>query len=109
MLNAHGEAGWYETKYITSYPTSSKVTLLESDARIDIDNSHAIVAGVYGDAKDTAGNWHSYDGGHYLTVVGYRDSGAYLHIYDVADNTNYWMSALTVAVWIDHASNGYSA
>ena len=44
-----------------------------------------VVANIKGTAVDTDGDPHSYEGGHYLTLVGYRDGGDTIRVADPAD------------------------
>ena len=59
--------------------------------------------------RSAAGNTHSFEGGHYISVVGYRDNG---HTVTIADSANpnmasYRISVDNLADWI--ATRGYSA
>ena len=59
---------------------------------------------------DDKGRTHSYEGGHYLTVVGYDNAGQTVKIADPADASgtgSYTMTTVKLAHWI--ALRGYSA
>lgn len=68
-----------------------------------------VVANVVGTATDLDGGSHTFDGGHYIAVTGYRDGGDQMKIADSADASRpeYWISTDVLADWI--ASRGYSA
>ncbi|MEU6072886.1 C39 family peptidase [Micromonospora sp. NPDC047074] len=85
-----------------------QVDRLRSDAVAALDEGRPVVANIKGTAVDTAGNPHSYEGGHYLTLVGYRDGGELIRIADpAAPEAEYWMALDKVANWI--AERGYSS
>ena len=73
-----------------------------------IDDERAVVTNIAGSIVDTDGVRHSYPGGHYVAVVGYRDGGAQVKIADPAkpDNAMYWVDVDQVADWV--ATRGYS-
>jgi hypothetical protein len=74
-----------------------------------VDEGRAVVANIAGTAVDTDGNTHSFEGGHYISVVGYRDGGHTATIADSADPNmaSYRMSVDNLADWI--ATRGYTA
>ncbi len=82
---------------------------LRTDIVTAIDEGHAVVANIAGTATDTDGVTHSFEGGHYISVVGYRDNGATVTIADSADpnQASYRMSVDNLADWI--ATRGYTA
>ncbi|MBE1488656.1 C39 family peptidase [Plantactinospora soyae] len=83
---------------------------LQADVVHAVSNGYAVVANIAGSATDVDGGWHSYPGGHYLTVVGYRDNGRTVKIADPAipgDDSTYWMTTIDLANWA--ASRGYSS
>jgi hypothetical protein len=111
VLNAVVSGASYQTRWINGdSATSAEISRLRTDVVHAITGGYAIVANIVGSASDTAGLTYSYDGGHYISVVGYRDSGQTVKIADPA-NTNgdgsYWMTASALANWIAH--RGYSA
>ncbi|WP_422741496.1 C39 family peptidase [Micromonospora sp. WMMD754] len=81
---------------------------LRTDIVRTIDDGRAIVANIAGTATDTDGTTHSFEGGHYISVIGYRDNGTTVTIADSANpNTaTYRMSIDNLADWI--ATRGYS-
>jgi hypothetical protein len=107
VLNKLTGTGYYATKWISGYnATSAQKALLKSDVVFDISRGHAIVANVLGNANGAAP--YDYSDGHYLTIVGYRDSGAVSVIADPAYGGHvYSMNTSDVANWI--AERGYSA
>ncbi|TYB34068.1 C39 family peptidase, partial [Micromonospora sp. AP08] len=58
---------------------------LRADIVRTVDDGRAVVANIAGTATDTDGNTHSFEGGHYISVVGYRDNGKIVTIADSAD------------------------
>ena len=81
---------------------------LRTDIVDALDNDRAVVANVAGTATDTDGVSHSYEGGHYIAVHGYRDGGQQVKIADSAnpDSASYWITTDNLADWI--ATRGYS-
>ncbi|MFG2056009.1 C39 family peptidase [Micromonospora sp. NPDC048930] len=82
---------------------------LRADIVRTVDDGRAVVANIAGTATDTDGNTHSFEGGHYISVVGYRDGGKTVTIADSADPNmaSYRMNVDNLADWI--ATRGYSA
>ena len=58
---------------------------LRTDIIHTVDNGRAVVANIAGTTTDTDGNTHSFEGGHYISVVGYHDNG---HTVTIADSAN---------------------
>ncbi len=81
---------------------------LRADIIKTIDDGRAVVANIAGTATDITGTTHSFEGGHYISVTGYRDNGNHVKIADSANpNTaEYWMTTDTLADWI--ATRGYA-
>ncbi|MGC4857436.1 C39 family peptidase [Micromonospora sp. DT4] len=81
---------------------------LRTDIVRTVDNGRAVVANIAGTSVDTDGNTHSFEGGHYISVVGYRDNGTTIRIADSADpNTAaYDITVEHLADWI--ATRGYA-
>ncbi|WBC16930.1 C39 family peptidase [Micromonospora sp. WMMA1998] len=81
---------------------------LRADIVRTVDDGRAVVANIAGTATDTDGTTHSFEGGHYISVIGYRDNGTTVTIADSANpNTaSYRMSVDNLADWI--ATRGYS-
>ncbi|WP_435054877.1 C39 family peptidase [Micromonospora aurantiaca (nom. illeg.)] len=86
-----------------------KVDKLRADVVKTVDDGRAVVANIAGTATDTDGNAHSFEGGHYISVVGYRDGGKVVTIADSANpnQASYRMDVDELARWI--ASRGYSS
>ncbi|MBX7264862.1 C39 family peptidase [Micromonospora sp. Llam7] len=82
---------------------------LRDDIVRAVDDGRSVVANVIGTATDTDGVSHSFEGGHYISVTGYRGDGDQVKIADSANpaQAEYWISADALADWI--ASRGYSA
>ncbi|MGC4761228.1 C39 family peptidase, partial [Micromonospora trifolii] len=75
---------------------------LRADIVKTVDNGRAVVANIAGTSTDTNGTTHSYEGGHYISVVGYHDNGNTATIADSADPTQaaYQISVEHLADWI---------
>ncbi|WP_425413647.1 C39 family peptidase [Micromonospora inyonensis] len=89
--------------------TPAQMDRLQADVVRAVGSGYAVVVNIAGSATDVAGGWHSYPGGHYLTVVGYRDNGRTVKIADPANAAagSYWMTSISLAHWA--ATRGYSA
>ncbi|MFG1678139.1 C39 family peptidase [Micromonospora sp. NPDC049282] len=99
----------YRSVEIRSSTADEKQTeKLRADIVKTVDNGRAVVANIAGTATDTDGNTHSFEGGHYISVIGYRDDGKVVTIADSADPNmaSYRMSVDDLADWI--ATRGYS-
>jgi hypothetical protein len=75
-----------------------------------ISTGNVIVANIAGGTTDVAGVWHEFPGGHYITIVGYRDDGRTVQIADPSGMfgpSTYWVSTSKMTNWM--ASHGYSA
>jgi hypothetical protein len=111
VLNAHTGAHTYAAHSVPGQAASSgEVSQLSADVVHSVSGDHVVVANVIGTATDMLGGVHAYEGGHYLTVVGYGDHGNTVKIADPADpqgDGSYWMSTVDLANWI--ASRGYAA
>ncbi len=103
-----GKAEYRTTELAKPTITAKQADTLKRDIVTTIDDSRAVVANVAGTATDTDGATHSYDGGHYIAVHGYRDNGRQAKIADSAnpDTANYWIDTTDLADWI--ATRGYS-
>ncbi|MEU9829889.1 C39 family peptidase, partial [Micromonospora chersina] len=80
---------------------------LRADIVRTVDDGRAVVANIAGTATDTDGNTHSFEGGHYISVVGYQNDG---HTVTIADSANpntasYRITVDNLADWI--ATRGY--
>ncbi|MGC5032607.1 C39 family peptidase [Micromonospora sp. DT229] len=82
---------------------------LRDDIKRTVDDGRAVVANIAGTTTDTTGTTHSYEGGHYISVTGYRDHGEQVKIADSAnpDTAEYWLTTDNLADWI--ATRGYTA
>lgn len=109
VLNEVTGGGVYETTAISgSRAGLGDVERLRADVVGAVDDGRAVVANIKGTAVDAGGGRHSYEGGHYLSVVGYRDGGDTVKIADPYDpDEQYWMDVTRVANWV--AERGYSS
>ena len=113
VLNSIQGKDTYKTRAIPN-PTASPAEMdqLQADVVHTVDDGRGVVANIKGTATDVDGGVHSYEGGHYLTVVGYRDGGRIVKIADPADpvgDGSYWMSTINLANWIAERGYSYSA
>ena len=111
VLNDVIGTDFYRTTELSGGAASpAQMDQLQADVVHAVTNGYAVVANIAGSATDVDGGWHSYPGGHYLTVVGYRDNGRTVKIADPAipgDDSNYWMTTIDLANWV--ATRGYSS
>jgi hypothetical protein len=110
VLNKETGKDVYKSVEISGARADDKQTdKLRDDVVRTVDSGRAVVANIAGTATDTDGTAHSFEGGHYISVVGYRDGGETVTIADSADpaQASYRMSIDTLADWI--ATRGYSA
>ncbi|MGW1060041.1 C39 family peptidase, partial [Micromonospora rubida] len=71
-----GKADAYRSVEIKSGKADDGQTdKLRADVVRTVDNGRAVVANIAGTSTDIDGGVHSYEGGHYISVVGYRDNG----------------------------------
>jgi hypothetical protein len=99
----------YKTAEISGQrATPQQMDKLQADVVEAVSHGDAVVANVVGTVADTGGAVHSYQGGHYLTVIGYGDHGRVVAIGDSAspNKPTYQLSTIDLANWI--ASRGYS-
>jgi hypothetical protein len=108
-LNKVTKSHKYHTTELAKPTVSAKqARTLQNDIVTTINDRRAVVANVAGTATDTNGAKHSYDGGHYIAVHGYRDNGRQAEIADSANPTaaHSWIHTTDLAQWI--ATRGYS-
>ncbi|WP_234582208.1 C39 family peptidase [Micromonospora sp. MH99] len=108
-LNAEVKGSPYRTRMFAGTPSPAQMDRLQADVVKAITDGRGVVANVVGDATDTDGGWHSYGGGHYIAVVGYKDNGRTVRIADSANpaDPSYWITTIDLANWM--ATRGYSA
>ncbi|NJP34698.1 C39 family peptidase [Micromonospora thermarum] len=109
VLNKETGKDVYRSVEISDRKADEKQThKLRKDVKRTVDEGRAVVANIAGTATDTEGGMHSFEGGHYISVVGYRDGAKQVKIADSAnpDTASYWMSTEALADWI--ATRGYS-
>ncbi|RZU76343.1 peptidase C39-like protein [Micromonospora kangleipakensis] len=101
--------GGYETTEIKSATAKpEQVDKLRTDVVEAVDAKRGVVANTLGTAVDTDGDRHPFPGGHYVTVVGYRDGGDAMEIADpYGPEKHYWIDDEKLADWI--AERGYSS
>ncbi|GAB3862958.1 hypothetical protein GCM10029963_70420 [Micromonospora andamanensis] len=109
ILNKETGKDVYKSVEIAGAKADDKQTdKLREDVIRTVDAGRAVVANIAGTATDTDGTAHSFEGGHYVSVVGYRDGGEQVKIADSADpnQASYWLSTKDLANWI--ATRGYA-
>jgi hypothetical protein len=85
------------------------VDQLRADVVRAISSGRALVTNIVGSVTDTAGGSHGYGGGHYVSIVGYKDDGRTVKIADPANQNGdrtYWVTTINMARWM--ATRGYS-
>ena len=109
VLNQQVKGNPYRTRMIPGSASPAQMDRLQADVVEAISNGRAVVANVAGTATDTNGGWHSFPGGHYVAVVGYKDDGRTVRIADSADPSlpSYWVTTIDLAHWV--STRGYSA
>ncbi|MEU3453772.1 C39 family peptidase [Micromonospora sp. NPDC006766] len=109
-LNQMVKGSPYRTHTISGQAaTPAQMDQLQADLVNAIGNGRGVVVNIAGSATDTNGGWHSFPGGHYIAVVGYKDDGRTALIADSADPSlpSYWITTIDLANWA--ATRGYSA
>ena len=108
-LNQIVKGSPYRTHTIPGAATPAQMDQLQADVVKAITDGRGVVANTVGTATDTNGGWHSFPGGHYIAVVGYKDNGRTVRIADSADPNMaaYWMTTIDLANWM--ATRGYSS
>ncbi|MCO1597305.1 C39 family peptidase [Micromonospora sp. RHAY321] len=109
VLNKETAKDAYHSVEISTPNADDKQTdRLRADIVRTVDDGRAVVANIAGTTTDTDGGVHSFEGGHYISVVGYRDGGNVVKIADSADpNTaSYEVTVEHLADWI--ATRGYA-
>jgi hypothetical protein len=111
VLNQQLGQGKYHMVEISAAKASkAQVDQLKADVVAAINQGKPVVANIAGTVTDDNGDVHSYEGGHYLPIVGYSNGGATVKIADSADTVGspyYDISTDKVANWI--ATRGYAA
>jgi hypothetical protein len=109
MNQVLGQNRYHTTEIPGERATPQQMDKLQADIVAAISHGDVVVANIKGTVQDADGDVHSYEGGHYLTVVGYSDHGRMARIGDPASpgKTTYDLSTIDLANWI--ASRGYSS
>ncbi|SCF28460.1 Peptidase_C39 like family protein [Micromonospora viridifaciens] len=109
-LNKMVKGNPYRTHMIPGQAaTPAQMDQLQADLVKAITAGRGVVVNIAGSATDTDGGWHSFPGGHYIAVVGYKNDGRTALIADSANPAlpSYWMTTIDLANWA--ATRGYSA
>ncbi|MFI7433894.1 C39 family peptidase [Micromonospora haikouensis] len=104
-----GRKAYHSTEIPADKVDGERVEKLRADIVRAVDDGRAVVANIAGTATDTDGVSHSFEGGHYISVVGYDDGGKTVTIADSAnpDQASYRIDVDALAHWI--ASRGYAS
>ncbi|MFI6129314.1 C39 family peptidase [Micromonospora sp. NPDC051141] len=108
VLNKETGKPYRSVEIKTGKADDKQTDKLRADIVHTVDDGRAVVANIAGTATDTDGTTHSFEGGHYISVVGYQNNGTTVTIADSANpNTaSYRISVDNLADWI--ATRGYS-
>ncbi|MCW3841303.1 C39 family peptidase [Micromonospora yasonensis] len=108
-LNQMVKGSPWRTHMIPGPPSPAQMDQLQADVVKAITDGRGVVANIVGSATDTDGGWHSFPGGHYIAVVGYKNDGRTVRIADSADPSlpAYWITTIDLANWM--TTRGYSA
>ncbi|MGN9777666.1 C39 family peptidase [Micromonospora sp. H33] len=108
VLNEVTGGGYETTKISEATAKPEQVDKLRTDVVEAVDAKRGVVANTIGTGLDTEGDRHPFPGGHYVSVVGYRDGGEEIKVADPYDpKAHYWMSDDELTDWI--AQRGYSS
>ncbi|KIR60614.1 MULTISPECIES: C39 family peptidase [Micromonospora] len=104
-----GRKAYHSTEMPADKVDGKRVEKLRADIVRAVDDGRAVVANIAGTATDTDGVSHSFEGGHYISVVGYSEGGKTVTIADSAnpDQASYRIDVDALAHWI--ASRGYAS
>jgi hypothetical protein len=110
VLNGvYGYARYTSVEMSNRTVTARQVKKMRSDVIVGVNQGDPIVANVKGTITNTAGEVHSYNGGHYLTITGYANSGDLVTVTDPADavgSNEYQVPIRVMANWV--ATRGYT-
>ncbi|WP_432824760.1 C39 family peptidase [Dactylosporangium sp. CA-092794] len=111
VLNAALGKDEYQTHWIPGQRADGEqAERLQRDVVAAVTSGRAVVANIVGGATDVGGTYHEFGGGHFVTIVAYRDHGRQVQIADPSGMfgpRTYWMATYPMANWV--ASRGYSA
>ncbi|MFC5944696.1 C39 family peptidase [Micromonospora harpali] len=104
-----GRKAYHSTELPADKVDGKSIDKLRADVVRAVDDGRAVVANIAGTATDTDGVSHSFEGGHYISVVGYSEGGKTVTIADSAnpDQASYRIDVDALAHWI--ASRGYAS
>ena len=106
VLNAHLGTGAYGARYLPDQDaTPDEQAELKTALIAAIDAGYGLVCNVVGTIRPLDGGSYTYNGGHYVTVTGYRNGGDEVFVADIAAR-QYWTTTARLGTWI--ASRGYA-
>ncbi|WFE41259.1 C39 family peptidase [Micromonospora sp. WMMD998] len=108
VLNKETGKTYRSVEIKTPKADDKQTDTLRTDIVRTVDDGRAVVANIAGTTTDTDGNPHAFEGGHYISIVGYQNNG---HTVTIADSANpntasYHITVDHLADWI--ATRGYS-
>ncbi|TDB69903.1 C39 family peptidase, partial [Micromonospora sp. KC723] len=103
-----GKDAYHSVEIKTPKADDKQTDTMRADIVAAIDDGRGVVVNIAGTATDTDGGVHSFEGGHYISVTGYRDGGKIVTIADSANpaTASYQIDIGTLADWA--ATRGYS-
>ncbi|RKN50360.1 C39 family peptidase [Micromonospora endolithica] len=108
VLNEMTGGGYETTEIKGTTAKPEQVEKLRTDVTEAVDAKRGVVVNTIGTGVDTDGDAHVFPGGHYVTVVGYRDGSEEMKIADPYDPKKYyWIDDEELADWT--AERGYSS
>jgi hypothetical protein len=109
VLNEYA-AGRYKSVELPATVSPEQTDKMRTDIVGAISAGEPVVANIAGTVTDTAGDSHSFKGGHYIAVTGYADDGRTVTITDSWDkegSNEYQLPIDTLAGWT--ATRGYTS
>ncbi|MBQ0895196.1 C39 family peptidase [Micromonospora sp. U56] len=87
---------------IPGAPTSAQIDQIQADIVNAVTDGRAVLANTVGTGVDTDGGWHSFPGGHYIAVVGYKDNRRSRADRRLGEPTTAacWMTTVDLANWM---------
>lgn len=111
VLNAKlGQNRYHTTEIPGAAATPGDIATLKANVVQAISQGDVVVANVAGHYTDDNGDYHAYEGGHYLAIWGYTHNGNTVKVADSADTVGspyYTISVKKMANWI--ATRGYAS
>ncbi len=110
VLNNHVGARYGSVEISDKDANQAQTDQLQRDVVFSINQNDPVVANIVGTTMDLNGEYHSYPGGHYVTITGYTDEGRRVIVTDPADRSGsneYEVPTDWMADWM--ATRGYTS